>query len=90
MDAQPAYSHWAARIGYGLAGFLMLYVLGIGPAGYIHQRSPRMRNTLNVVYAPLLALRDTPLATPIGIYVGWWEDLARKHDKAPEGRVPGT
>lgn len=82
METQPTSSHWATRIGYGLAGFLMLYVLSLGPAGYLHQRSPRLRNALNVIYAPLLALRGTPLDRPIGIYVEWWEDLARKQEKA--------
>ena len=82
MEPQPTNTHWATRVGYGLAGLLFLYVFGVGPAGYVHRRYPKMRPALEAIYSPLRALEGTPLARPIGIYADWWEDLARKRGNA--------
>ena len=83
METEPANSHWAARVGYGLAGFFLVYGLCFGPAGYLYERShdsPKVRTTLKTIYAPILALHKTPLKRPLKIYSDWWLNLARDRD----------
>jgi hypothetical protein len=84
METEPANSHWATRIGYGLAGLLIVYVLGIGPAGYLYTRSedsPKLQKTLQTIYTPMFALEKTPLRYPVEIYTKWWVDLAKNRDE---------
>jgi hypothetical protein len=80
LESQPFNSHWAARIGYGLAGLLIVYVLGFGPAGYLYVRfkdSPKNQRILKTIYTPMFALKNTPFERPIQIYSDWWVDLAK-------------
>jgi hypothetical protein len=57
-----------------IAAIPVLYVLMLGPAARWHSACPRfMQKEIEVVYAPLVWLRDnTSLAEPLERYVELW------------------
>jgi hypothetical protein len=58
----------------GLA-LLALYVLSVGPAVRIHRRTKnaRVRTTLELLYAPVERLSNTPLKEPLVVWIKLWE-----------------
>ena len=63
----------ATRIVFTLVGLLILYVLGVGPAFYILNSSPRSIPLVVNAYYPLFsAVSNTPLEKPVYDYLDWW------------------
>ena len=79
MDSAPPPS-LRSRLLTGLAGLLgafVLYLLSIGPARYVWERSVRSHRMIEKLYAPLdWALANTPLYPPLRAYSDWWALLA--------------
>ena len=80
MENAPTQTHWAVRIGYGLAALLLVYPFSLGPAIVVHRRFPRSRPATETVYLPMKCLLDTPLERPLNAYGDWWENLAQRQD----------
>jgi hypothetical protein len=53
---------------------LILYLLSVGPAVRIHDRttSAALRNTIEGFYAPIESLQSTPLRAPLDWWVSLW------------------
>ena len=67
----------ATRIVCTIIGLVLLYVLSIGPARYVWERSVRSHRMIEKLYAPLdWALANTPLYPPLRAYSDWWALLA--------------
>ena len=79
MDSAPPPS-LRSRLLTGFAGLLgafVLYLLSIGPARYVWERSVRSHRMIEKLYAPLdWALANTPLYPPLRAYSDWWALLA--------------
>jgi hypothetical protein len=57
----------------------VLYVLSVGPAAYVIERTRSGQEAGRLFYAPLIWLHDnTPLRGPLEWYVRSWEKAARK------------
>ncbi len=78
MSEEREARHGSSRLAVTIVGFglfmPLLYVLGLGPAVYIHKRSPEaVQTSLEVVYAPLgwAIERGVPdwIAEPYGMYL---------------------
>lgn len=77
MSEERETRHGSSRLPVTIVGFglfmPLLYVLGLGPAVYIHKRSPEaVQTSLEVVYAPLeWAFEYVPdwIAEPYGTYL---------------------
>src|SRR5262245_54632419 len=55
-----------------LLAFLVLYALSSGPAALIVVKTDTGREVAEVVYAPLILLRFTPLGKPMDAYMNYW------------------
>lgn len=75
---KPGTAGWAAI----LVVVPMIYVLSIGPVGYLAQQfslPPSMKGPFLAFYGPVIWLHDhTSLKGPIERYSEWWGRLARR------------
>ena len=62
-----------AIAGAALAILLVLYVLGIGPAGWVAKNYPATDVFLQVLYFPVLTLAWA--CKPFGVVLKWYTDL---------------
>ena len=79
MDSEnpPSLRHRLLHGAAGLIALVGLYVLGAGPAFYMHYKGHLGARFIDPLYAPLLdTVRDTPLATPLQTYICWWAKRA--------------
>jgi len=73
---------WTCIIAGGLVLLAVLYVLGLGPAVWLHESlsgGPDWpRHAIETIYAPLAWWheQDMPGAGVLGAYVQWWDELA--------------
>jgi hypothetical protein len=66
-----------------------VYVFSVGPVNGIYERTkPHSRATdeaLQTVYAPIIALKDTPLFAPLEAWADMWEKLLKPKAKSGQG-----
>jgi hypothetical protein len=73
---------WACLIAAALVVLIVLYVLSLGPAVWLHASlsgKPHWpRDAIEIIYAPLKWWfdQDLPGRVLLGAYVEWWSDLA--------------
>ncbi len=79
MDSAPP-SSLRSRLLTGFAGLLgafVLYVLSIGPVGYVSIRSGIQPKSVEYFYTPVgWLLEYTPLQQPMNRYIAWWMSRA--------------
>lgn len=75
----------------------VLYVLSVGPVGYLLEelpwcrRRPRLKNAVYAVYMPLRPLFEhESLGPPFRRYLEWWDELAREPGMMPDPFVPSV
>ncbi|MEX1230893.1 MAG: hypothetical protein WEB58_11685 [Planctomycetaceae bacterium] len=62
---KAAFSSWVM----GTFGVLALYLLGMGPAAYLHSHFEALRFPLEVLYTPLRLLFNAEWAAPLQPYI---------------------